>query len=70
MLDFLSALDSACGFDSQIRTLGMLRSRFQSLPGAFNACLVPPTKEREQKKGLKTFLSQTFEQVKYCLIYT
>jgi len=47
----------------EIRTLGMLRSRFQSLPGAFNARLVPPTKEREQKKGLKTFLSQTFEQV-------
>ncbi|KAK6152988.1 hypothetical protein DH2020_012627 [Rehmannia glutinosa] len=33
----------------QIRTLGMLRSRFQSLPGAFNAYLVPSDKTR--KKG-------------------
>jgi callose synthase len=46
----------------EIRTLGMLRSRFQSLPGAFNARLVPRAKE--QKKGLKTLMSQTFEQAK------
>ncbi|KAG9444232.1 hypothetical protein H6P81_015572 [Aristolochia fimbriata] len=30
----------------EIRTLGMLRSRFQSLPGAFNTCLVPSEKRR------------------------
>lgn len=42
----------------QIRTLGMLRSRFQSLPGAFNACLIPEEKsEPAKKKGLKASLS-------------
>ncbi|KAG9441282.1 hypothetical protein H6P81_017136 [Aristolochia fimbriata] len=30
----------------EVRTLGMLRSRFQSLPGAFNACLVPSEKRK------------------------
>ncbi|KAG5566203.1 hypothetical protein RHGRI_001966 [Rhododendron griersonianum] len=41
-----------------IRTLGMLRSRFQSLPGAFNACLIPEEKsEPAKKKGLKASLS-------------
>ncbi|XP_062096562.1 callose synthase 5 [Humulus lupulus] len=33
----------------EIRTLGMLRSRFQSLPGAFNTYLVPS--DRSQKRG-------------------
>ncbi|XP_059074532.1 callose synthase 3 [Cryptomeria japonica] len=46
----------------EIRTLGMLRSRFQSLPGAFNQCLVPPPAEKHQKKGLKTFFSRKFEK--------
>ncbi|PIA43604.1 hypothetical protein AQUCO_01900181v1 [Aquilegia coerulea] len=32
----------------EIRTLGMLRSRFQSLPGAFNAYLVPTEKTRKR----------------------
>lgn len=42
----------------QIRTLGMLRSRFESLPGAFNACLIPEEKsEPAKKKGLKASLS-------------
>ncbi|XP_068645658.1 callose synthase 5 [Aristolochia californica] len=31
----------------EIRTLSMLRSRFQSLPGAFNTCLVPSEKRRK-----------------------
>ncbi|THU66917.1 hypothetical protein C4D60_Mb05t19230 [Musa balbisiana] len=35
-------------FNSQIRTLGMLRSRFHSLPGAFNTCLVPSEKVRNR----------------------
>ncbi|KAG4959278.1 hypothetical protein JHK82_035988 [Glycine max] len=30
-----------------IRTLSMLRSRFQSLPGAFNTCLVPSDKKQK-----------------------
>uniref|UniRef100_A0A6N2KVC5 1,3-beta-glucan synthase n=1 Tax=Salix viminalis TaxID=40686 RepID=A0A6N2KVC5_SALVM len=33
----------------EIRTLGMLKSRFQSLPGAFNTYLVPS--DKKQKKG-------------------
>ncbi|KAI9398697.1 hypothetical protein POPTR_003G214200v4 [Populus trichocarpa] len=37
----------------EIRTLGMLRSRFQSLPGAFNACLIPDEKSERKKKSLK-----------------
>ncbi|EYU23770.1 hypothetical protein MIMGU_mgv1a000084mg [Erythranthe guttata] len=32
----------------EIRTLGMLRSRFQSLPGAFNTYLVPSEKTRKR----------------------
>ncbi|CAN1352848.1 Callose synthase 5 [Linum perenne] len=42
-----------------IRTLGMLRSRFQSLPGAFNAFLVPSDKTR--RKGFS--LSKRFAEV-------
>lgn len=50
----------------QIRTLGMLRSRFQSLPGAFNACLIPEEKtESTKKKGLKATFSRKFEVVAY-----
>ncbi|CAI0428152.1 unnamed protein product [Linum tenue] len=44
---------------SFIRTLGMLRSRFQSLPGAFNAYLVPS--DKAQKKGFS--LSKRFAEV-------
>ncbi|KAH7566057.1 hypothetical protein JRO89_XS08G0076000 [Xanthoceras sorbifolium] len=43
----------------EIRTLGMLRSRFQSLPGAFNTYLVPSEKTR--KRGFS--LSKTFSEV-------
>nr|POE82802.1 callose synthase 3 [Quercus suber] len=41
----------------EIRTLGMLRSRFQSLPAAFNASLIPEEKTEPKKKGLKATLS-------------
>ncbi|XP_019429555.1 PREDICTED: callose synthase 3-like [Lupinus angustifolius] len=47
----------------EIRTLGMLRSRFQSLPGAFNACLIPEEKNEPRKKGLKATLSRRFDQI-------
>ncbi|PSS26439.1 Callose synthase [Actinidia chinensis var. chinensis] len=47
----------------EIRTLGMLRSRFQSLPGAFNACLIPLEKNEQRKKGLKAALSRKFDQI-------
>lgn len=41
----------------------MLRSRFESLPGAFNARLIPVDKSEPKKKGLKATLSRTFGQV-------
>lgn len=45
----------------------MLRSRFESLPGAFNARLIPVDKSEPKKKGLKATLSRTFGQVKVLL---
>lgn len=53
----------------QIRTLGMLRSRFESLPGAFNACLIPEEKSEPRKKGLKATLSRRFDQVDHSKSY-
>ncbi|WZZ49830.1 hypothetical protein YC2023_049937 [Brassica napus] len=48
----------------EIRTLGMLRSRFQSLPGAFNACLVPNEKsETAKKRGIRATFSRKFDQI-------
>jgi len=45
-------------------TLGMLRSRFQSLPGAFNACMIPEEKSKPaKKKGLQTILSRNLAAV-------
>ncbi|KAF6143679.1 hypothetical protein GIB67_021689 [Kingdonia uniflora] len=38
----------------EIRTLGMLRSRFQSLPGAFNSYLVPSDKTRKRGFSFST----------------
>ncbi|XP_024028224.1 putative callose synthase 8 [Morus notabilis] len=38
----------------EIRTLGMLRSRFHTLPSAFNGCLIPPSKN-DQKRGKGLF---------------
>lgn len=49
----------------QIRTLGMLRSRFESLPGAFNACLIPEEQGEPKKKGLKATLSRNFSVVSF-----
>ncbi|XP_011037935.1 PREDICTED: callose synthase 3 [Populus euphratica] len=47
----------------EIRTLGMLRSRFQSLPGAFNDCLIPGDKSEPKKKGFKATLSRKFAEI-------
>lgn len=41
----------------------MLRSRFQSLPGAFNACLTPTDKNDTKKKGLKATFSRRYTEV-------
>ncbi|OIV92479.1 hypothetical protein TanjilG_02242 [Lupinus angustifolius] len=46
----------------EIRTLGMLRSRFDSLPSAFNVCLIPPSTKRGKKKR-KGFLSNIFQKM-------
>ncbi|KAL3622395.1 Callose synthase 1 [Castilleja foliolosa] len=49
----------------EIRTLGMLRSRFQSLPGAFNDKLIPKDKDENAKpKGLKAMLSRKFPEIR------
>ncbi|GJX44510.1 callose synthase 2-like protein [Tanacetum coccineum] len=47
----------------EIRTLGMLRSRFEQLPIAFNECLIPREKKESAKKGLKATLSRRFSKV-------
>ncbi|XP_011649402.2 callose synthase 5 [Cucumis sativus] len=49
----------ACDRLGEIRTLGMLRSRFQSLPGAFNTNLVPS--DKSQKRGFS--LSKRFAEI-------
>ena len=48
---------------SQDRTLAMLRLRFKSLPGAFNACLIPVERNEKTKKGLKATFSSKFDEV-------
>ncbi|XP_049933320.1 callose synthase 5-like [Nymphaea colorata] len=45
-------VSGAFGRLGEIRTLGMLRSRFNSLPGAFNVCLVPSEKTQRRRFSL------------------
>ncbi|KAG5227575.1 callose synthase [Salix suchowensis] len=48
----------------EIRTLGMLRSRFRSLPGAFNDRLIPGVKSEPKKKGFfKAILSRKYDEI-------
>ncbi|RDX97868.1 Callose synthase 3, partial [Mucuna pruriens] len=47
----------------EIRTLGMLRSRFESLPAAFNYSLIPEETNEPKKKGLKATLSLRFPKI-------
>ncbi|XP_077226535.1 glucan synthase-like 4 [Tasmannia lanceolata] len=47
----------------EIRTMGMLRSRFQSLPAAFNGCLIPPSPRKEHKKNIGGFFQQKVHKV-------
>ncbi|KAG6393247.1 hypothetical protein SASPL_147483 [Salvia splendens] len=54
--------DEFCLLLYQIRTLGMLRSRFESLPGAFNAFLIPVEKD-EKPKGLRATFSRKFPEI-------
>jgi callose synthase len=55
---------------SQIRTLGMLRSRFDSIPLAVHDCLVPAeTSDGRRKKGLKSNLQKRFKEVLLHFVY-
>ncbi|CAM0870224.1 unnamed protein product [Alopecurus aequalis] len=50
----------------EIRTLGMLRSRFDSIPLALNDCLVPAeTSDPRRKKSLKSNLHTRFKEMKH-----
>ncbi|XP_020251345.1 putative callose synthase 8 isoform X2 [Asparagus officinalis] len=40
----------------EIRTMGMVRSRFHSLPSVFRYSLVPHSSKKENKRNLKSFL--------------
>ncbi|XP_012567622.1 putative callose synthase 8 [Cicer arietinum] len=46
----------------EIRTQGMLRSRFDNLPAAFDVCLNPPSSKRGKKRR-KGFLSNIFQKL-------
>ena len=48
------------GVLAQIRTLMMLRSRFQSLPGAFNTYLVPSDNAKRKKFSLSKSFSEVY----------
>ncbi|KAK4758148.1 hypothetical protein SAY87_019449 [Trapa incisa] len=47
----------------EIRTLEMLRSRFQSFPAAFNARLIPKEKNESKNHGLNATLSRNFTEI-------
>lgn len=47
----------------------MLRSRFQSLPGAFNARLIPEERSEPKKKGLRATFSRNFAEVKFFMYF-
>nr|XP_023892902.1 callose synthase 2-like isoform X4 [Quercus suber] len=47
----------------EIQTLAMLRSRFQSLPGAFIACLIPVEINQKSKVGTNDTFSYKFEEI-------
>ncbi|KAI3844011.1 hypothetical protein MKW92_016962 [Papaver armeniacum] len=64
----------AFGRLGEIRTLGMLRSRFQSLPGAFNVNLVPSDMNRKRgfslsKKFAKVPASSRTEAAKFAQLW-
>jgi callose synthase len=44
----------------EIRTLGMLRSRFQALPSAFSVCLIPLPAEFDKSKIKRWFFKKRF----------
>ncbi|GFP95013.1 callose synthase 5 [Phtheirospermum japonicum] len=67
---FIGAFDRL----GEIRTLGMLRSRFQSLPGAFNTSLVPFEKTRKRgffhsKNNKKVATNKRSEAAKFAQLW-
>ncbi|CAM8876312.1 unnamed protein product [Rhodiola kirilowii] len=67
---FIGAFDRL----GEIRTLGMLRQRFQSLPSAFNACLVPSDKTKKRgfslsKKFAEVSVSKRSEAAKFAQLW-
>ncbi|KAL3630114.1 Callose synthase 5 [Castilleja foliolosa] len=66
---FIGAFDRL----GEIRTLGMLRSRFQSLPGAFNTSLVPSEKTRKRgffhSKNNKVIANKRSEAAKFAQLW-
>lgn len=68
IFDYFPNLSQVSHFFSstQIRTLGMLRSRFHTLPSSFNKCLVPP-QAKDSLNGIKRLLfHQRFQKVMSC----
>ncbi|KAK3013532.1 hypothetical protein RJ639_008355 [Escallonia herrerae] len=47
----------------EIRTLGMLRSRFHALPSAFTACLIAPPSRKDKHRRRKWFFRKRFKKV-------
>ncbi|RVW84865.1 putative callose synthase 8 [Vitis vinifera] len=46
----------------EIRTLGTLRSRFHSLPSAFNVCLIPSSLRNDQARKGRAFFPKKFQK--------
>lgn len=58
---FCTIFGGMCGIVhhlGEIRTMGMVRSRFCTLPEVFNACLVPRSMPKEKKGILPSFLEK------------
>ncbi|XP_048538408.1 putative callose synthase 8 isoform X3 [Triticum urartu] len=58
---FCTIFGGMCGIVhhlGEIRTMGMVRSRFCTLPEVFNACLVPRSSPKEKKGILPSFLEK------------
>lgn len=53
-----------CSFAIQIRTLGMLRGRFHTLPAAFNASLIPHSMKDEKRRKQRGFFPFNFCRVR------
>ncbi|MQM06168.1 hypothetical protein Taro_038982 [Colocasia esculenta] len=47
----------------EIRTMGMVRSRFISLPAAFNTHFIPPSSNKEENKNIMVLLENKFFRI-------